>query len=228
MSSNPTGPAPFKPFSIEELDEFLCSDDAPEDCMQLSDLDGFLTGIAIGPELIKPSEWLPHVWGGEEPEFRSIEQAQGVINAITGRYNDILECFAEDGLEFEPIFWQYKDGTVIAADWAEGFMDAVQLRPKAWAAIFDDKDAAQLMIPILVFACDDDGEPLLKIAPADFERIADQAAELFPAMLTGIFDFWLPRRAGQPAHPTNPRSPGRNDPCSCGSGKKYKQCCGRH
>lgn len=23
------------------------------------------------------------------------------------------------------------------------------------------------------------------------------------------------------------RPPGRNDPCSCGSGKKYKQCCGK-
>ncbi|WP_430700914.1 SEC-C metal-binding domain-containing protein [Pontivivens nitratireducens] len=22
--------------------------------------------------------------------------------------------------------------------------------------------------------------------------------------------------------------PGRNDPCSCGSGRKYKKCCGRH
>ncbi|HXK94534.1 MAG TPA: SEC-C metal-binding domain-containing protein, partial [bacterium] len=22
-------------------------------------------------------------------------------------------------------------------------------------------------------------------------------------------------------------SPGRNDPCPCGSGKKYKKCCGR-
>jgi hypothetical protein len=24
------------------------------------------------------------------------------------------------------------------------------------------------------------------------------------------------------------RSPGRNDPCSCGSGKKFKKCCGRN
>ena len=23
------------------------------------------------------------------------------------------------------------------------------------------------------------------------------------------------------------KAPGRNDPCPCGSGKKYKQCCGR-
>jgi len=31
--------------------------------------------------------------------------------------------------------------------------------------------------------------------------------------------------------PTEPikadRPPGRNDPCPCGSGKKYKKCCGR-
>ena len=24
-----------------------------------------------------------------------------------------------------------------------------------------------------------------------------------------------------------PKTPGRNDPCPCGSGKKYKNCCGR-
>jgi preprotein translocase subunit SecA len=23
------------------------------------------------------------------------------------------------------------------------------------------------------------------------------------------------------------KEPGRNDPCPCGSGKKYKKCCGR-
>ena len=37
--------------------------------MLLSDLDGFLTGIAIGPEVVMPSEWLPQVWGGDEPVF---------------------------------------------------------------------------------------------------------------------------------------------------------------
>ncbi len=24
------------------------------------------------------------------------------------------------------------------------------------------------------------------------------------------------------------QKPGRNDPCNCGSGKKYKQCCGKN
>ena len=25
----------------------------------------------------------------------------------------------------------------------------------------------------------------------------------------------------------NPKLPGRNDPCPCGSGKKFKHCCGK-
>lgn len=39
------------------------------------------------------------------------------------------------------------------------------------------------------------------------------------------------QNAGQQAHVTNPirveKKVGRNDPCPCGSGKKYKQCCGK-
>jgi yecA family protein len=54
---------------LDLLDHFLMSDAAPDNGMALSDLDGFLTGILVGPDLIMPSEWLPHVWGGEEPVF---------------------------------------------------------------------------------------------------------------------------------------------------------------
>src|SRR4051794_36940120 len=56
---------------LDLLDAYLLSDQSPPECMLLSDLDGFLTGIAIGPEVVMPSEWLPHVWGGEEPVFET-------------------------------------------------------------------------------------------------------------------------------------------------------------
>jgi uncharacterized protein len=64
--------------------------------MQLSELDGFLTGIAIGPELVMPSEWLPAVWGGEEPVFEDEAQARTVLGAIMGRYNEILRVLDTD------------------------------------------------------------------------------------------------------------------------------------
>src|SRR4051812_39844836 len=70
------------PVDLKFLDRFLMSDNAPENGMGLSDLDGFLTGILVGPELIMPSGWLPHVWGGEAPVFETQEQAQLVMSVI--------------------------------------------------------------------------------------------------------------------------------------------------
>jgi uncharacterized protein len=74
---------------LDALDDFLMSDHAPDDGMGLSDLDGFLTGIVVGPELILPSEWLPVIWGGEEPEFETEDEMRTVLGTIMGRYNEI-------------------------------------------------------------------------------------------------------------------------------------------
>ena len=54
------------PIDLEALDRYLCSDRAPDNCMGLSALDGFLTGIVVGPEPVPPSEWLPVIWDDEE------------------------------------------------------------------------------------------------------------------------------------------------------------------
>jgi uncharacterized protein len=83
----------------------LCPRNAPDDGMGLSDLDGFLTGIAAGRELILPSEWLPVIRRGEEPEFETEEEMRTVIGAMMGRYNEIAVCFDSDPDEFGPIFW---------------------------------------------------------------------------------------------------------------------------
>src|ERR1700687_1674040 len=92
------------PIDLDALDDYLMSDHAPDDSMGLSDLDGFLTGIVVGPELILPSEWLPVIWGGEEPEFADDDEMRVVPSTIMGPYNEIVACFTSDPDEFEPIF----------------------------------------------------------------------------------------------------------------------------
>ena len=49
---------------LDLLDDYLLSDQSPPECLLLSDLDGFLTGIAIGPEVgaIETSDRL--LWPG--------------------------------------------------------------------------------------------------------------------------------------------------------------------
>ena len=54
---------PLSDEEFGELDRFLMSDATPEECMDAM-LDGFFTALAIGPNLVMPSQWLSHVWGG--------------------------------------------------------------------------------------------------------------------------------------------------------------------
>jgi uncharacterized protein len=84
------------PIDLDALDEYLLSDHAPDNCMGLSDLDGLLTGIVVGPELILPSELLPVIWGGEQPKFETEDEMRTVLGTIMGRYNEIAACFNGD------------------------------------------------------------------------------------------------------------------------------------
>jgi uncharacterized protein len=217
---------------LEALDLFLASDVAPEHCMRISDLDGFLTGIAIGPELIVPSEWLPLVWGGEEPVFADEEQARSVIGAIMGRYNEVLRELDTDPEAYAPIFWEGPDGEEIAADWAEGFVDAIRLRPEAWRPLLEDREALVLLMPILALCGDEEGgSPLELDAEAEAELLAEAPA-LIPACVAGIDGFWKERRGWPEASPGRAKGRkakvGRNEPCPCGSGRKHERCCGAH
>src|SRR5271168_5100765 len=92
---------------LDALDQYLMSDHAPEESMSLSDLDGFLTGVVVGPELIMPSEWLPVIWGGAEPKFETEDEMRIILGTIMGRYSEIVACFTSgDPDEFDPIFWE--------------------------------------------------------------------------------------------------------------------------
>jgi uncharacterized protein len=223
---------PAGPVDLEVIDQFLMSDASPENCMQLSDLDGFLTAIAIGPELVMPSEWLPAIWGGEEPVFEDEEQARTVLGAIMGRYNEILRVLDTDPEAYEPVFWEGPEGEVIAADWAEGFADAIRLRPEAWRPLLEDREAVVMLMPILALCGDGEGGSPLELDPeADADLLAE-APELIPMCVAGMHGFWKERR-GRPtavsAHTRGRKAKiGRNDPCPCGSGRKYKRCCGAH
>ena len=226
---------PLDGVDLETLDRFLMSDRSPSESMMLSDLDGFLTGVAVGPELVMPSEWLPVIWDGEAPEFADEAEAQAILGAIMGRYHEILGQVANEDLD--PVFWADRDRTVIAADWAEGFLQAIMLRADAWGPLFKSKRDGQLLIPILALCGDENGESLLGLPPEEEDRVMEEATELVPTCVTAIAAYWRakgPRQISMPLVHPRPAQPdhqppskiGRNQSCPCGSGKKFKKCCG--
>jgi uncharacterized protein len=179
---------------LEKLDDFLVSDRSPEDAMQLSVLDGFLTGILCSPEQIAPSEWLPIVWGGRAPQIRDMDIFYKANETVLARYSEIAGGLNGDPQILEPIFWQSPDGSAVATDWCEGFMQAVHLRQAMWSELFDTKKGRDLMFPIVAHLFDKDGNSI--IGTADHEDIAallDAAAEEISEAVPKIFDHWKSR-----------------------------------
>ena len=101
---------PLSQAEIDELDDFLTSDAVPEDCMDLSELHGFLTAVAIGPGIILPSEWLPEVWGDEGgPKFESLDDARRI-----SELNDPAE--QRDRFEYQQLLREKGDLSAHAID----------------------------------------------------------------------------------------------------------------
>ncbi len=187
-----------EPVDLDPLDDFLNSDRAPDDCMGLSDLDGFLTGVAIGPELLKPSDWLPVIWGDGEPEFATVEEAQTILALIMARYNEILSTLASDPDSFEPIFWASdEEEEPIVTDWAAGFLEAVKLRPESWEKLTQDPEAGGLFAAILMLGSDLDELAVEggELTPEEAEQLLEDGPELIPDAVIGIYEFWAAQRA---------------------------------
>jgi len=213
------------PKKLRQLEEFLNSDAVCDDAMLLSELDGFMAGLAVGPALIMPSEWIPVIWAGEEPIFDSEEQAQNFMGLLMDYYNDVIRKLDQN--KYMPIYDQDNDGGVFWEIWLEGFFRAVLLRPDDWLSYTHTEDEKlQQSIFILMRLHE------MITAPDGFEameidaELENAAPDLIPESVVQLHEY-RKRTARPPAsnddHPL-PKT-GRNDPCPCGSGKKFKKCC---
>ena len=192
-------PSPFSSavppgtLDLEALDEFLNSDDAPSDCMDLSELDGFLAGIVAGPELIPPSEFLPVIWGGPQPAFADADEARTIVGTILGRYNEIAAGLDDDPASYQPVFWQDMLGHPVVEDWAVGFMRAVAMRGAAWKPVLLDDENSMLLLPIGIIA--GIAEPSVGLTDAAVpdnvvDEMMQRAPRLLPACVVGLQRYW--------------------------------------
>ena len=85
---------PLSDEELDELDAFLMAEGMPEEAMDVAMLDGFFTALAIGPNTLLPSRWLPLVWGETESEpmqFADDVQVQRILGLVMRMYNDRIQ-----------------------------------------------------------------------------------------------------------------------------------------
>ena len=135
----------FTPLSDDELDHldnFLLDrvDDADDEnrdegVLGVSELDGFLTAIASGPEEVGPSLWLPAVWGDCEPVWESESQLEEVFTLMLRHMNVIATHLMDEPDTFEPIFLNNtaeEEVYVVVDEWCAGYLRGLSLTAEKW------------------------------------------------------------------------------------------------
>lgn len=224
----------------QELDRFLLDAEDLENAMDISTLDGFLTAVVCGPKTIMPSEWLRWVWntevGERSPEFDDEAQAQRILELLMRYMNGIAQTLSQAPEHYEPLLMENpNDGDPIPVidEWCTGFIKGVYLDTAGWLPVLVGKP--EWLSSILLYGTEDGLAALDKKQLSLTEHKA--LAETLTSTVYQIHAFWAEQRSQQLADGKMPgvlrREPirntnkvGRNEPCPCGSGKKYKICHG--
>ena len=200
--------------------------------MDISTLNGFLTCLLIGPDTIMPSQWLPVVWGetpSDEMIWDSKEETEHIMGLLMSYYNSIGHVFQNNPESFEPLFYtkriKGKEITIID-EWCTGFMTAVHLAYDSWRPLFQSEEDHNLIAPIFLHGTEE-GYKRFQEEPELASIPHEEWVESVRLSAIGINKFWLPHRksVAQATQQVISNSVGRNDPCPCGSGRKYKECC---
>ncbi len=201
--------------------------------MNVEQLDGFLAALICGPELVPPSKYLPKIWG-TETTFEDISSAQEFLSLIMRHWNAIADTL-NSGEVYLPLLLEDESGIAHGNDWAKGFLRGMEFGKEDWALLLGDEDDGGSLVAIFALANEHNPDPTMR--PYKDPISTDLRETLIAGAAAGttqIYRHFKARRflANDPLGNmpdflrTMPKI-GRNDPCPCGSGKKFKQCCGR-
>jgi uncharacterized protein len=228
---------------FDELDALLQATPAPNEPLDVLMLDGYLVGTLVQPKVVPVEEWLPPVFDLEgralaadtDPIWLArirtlIERRQQALNAAISEEGWFDPLIVDtDRLppvsEYEPVQSPISRALL---PWAAGFHWAQERVPDL-GDIEDDAIGSALarIYRHLPAETDEDREV---VALLDREHPLGTLDAAIEDLVLAAVDLWdLTHRQRFHVETIRRDTPkvGRNDPCPCGSGKKFKACHGR-
>ncbi|EFC52323.1 hypothetical protein HMPREF2880_01535 [Neisseria sp. HMSC067G11] len=214
----------FDEAARSRLMELLDAKSEAHNTMRCDEVQGFMMALLSGPDALNPTNWLPEILG-EESLFDAKERTE-IERLVMAMAADMRMKLDEKIL---PDLWFYEDeaGNPDFYTWCNAYLYALDIVPTDWFEAVDQEEFEDLFYPIMalggIYDDEENGEVILHLNEKELTQLESD----LPHVLLDIYWYWQAiinkpqtvRREGEKV--------GRNDPCPCGSGKKYKACCGK-
>lgn len=214
----------FDEAARSRLMELLDAKSEAHNTMRCDEVQGFMMALLSGPDALNPTNWLPEILG-EESLFDAKERTE-IERLVMAMAADMRMKLNEKIL---PDLWFYEDeaGNPDFYTWCNAYLYALDIVPTDWFEAVDQEEFEDLFYPIMalggIYDDEENGEVILHLNEKELTQLESD----LPHVLLDIYWYWqviinkpqTVRREGEKV--------GRNDPCPCGSGKKYKACCGK-
>ena len=207
---------------LQRLDKWLLEYGNDDSILSASELDGFLAAIVSAPRQISPSLWYPAIWAGQPPQWPTDKDGERFMKLAVELMSETAYMFAEEPEEYEAVLLADEQGQgekLIVSEWCAGYLRGAGVA--GWIEESLPEEAATALSLIALHGDESHGEVLKAMSDDEFDA---SVALIEPAAVT-LYQYWQENL--QPLLPVRREESkvGRNDPCLCGSGKKYKQCC---
>jgi uncharacterized protein len=227
------------------LPEFLAAPRRPEGAMSYCECAGFMFAVANSPEMIAPSEWIPMIFDSQDAGYESPDEAKEIMEIVLALSTYIAGTSFAGSPELptgceprrKPLDNLVPDAPL--SRWARGFATGHDCVSEIWdesAPAEMDEELDALLMAFSFFEsrklaeayleqCGNEKLSLEQLA-SDMLRLLPDAmseyAQMGKAIAQALQEDYLSAHT-----PVRSEKIGRNQPCPCGSGKKYKKCCGR-
>ncbi len=214
---------------FEELNGLLAGIPEPLDPLALDEADGYLAGIAVQTASVAAEDWLRYVFDAEGHRWGEAEPTPERSRAgalLMRRESAIRRSLAEFG-GFDP--WLADAGSDVdgagdpvastLAPWLAGFLSALEQFPLPEGPASERLGEAMARFEsYLDPEVANDAGPRPATVDAAIAEVVHDVFVVYDASERERYRVAPVQRAGAKV--------GRNDPCPCGSGKKYKNCHG--
>lgn len=222
---------PLSDAELDQLEDLLDSEPLAEQAMGLDQLQAFLCAVVSGPEEIPSSVWLPEALG--KTSLLDTEQARLVESLVMRLHQQLKDDLAQQRGVSPMLYPLEEEGEALDyGAWADAYLFGANLADVPWQeAAGEHWEGLSEMLELLFLLNGSLKEDVLAagetwVTPREEARWLADSQEALPDLVQSIYDFWEARRnVPAPVRRETPKV-GRNDPCPCGSGRKFKQCCG--